>query len=303
MAGSLGVEAPGGRRRGGRGVAGRHGARDADAGGTGPVQEAGHEVAGLAGDADVPGRRVRRHDLGAQSTPAWTPRPGRWARPAGCRAPRTGRPASASSAGPPRRPPRSPAVVRNAARTPFAAAARSRSGLAALGVHTKIRSAAPVGQLLAASAGVDPEHRGAVAVGGEHLAAVAGGQDVVQAHEAELARVGRGPGDHDPAGLEQGPEVLRGLGAVGPCGVTHGSPRRELHQGVDGDRPAVVDDERVEVDGHDPWPVVGAGAPRRTGPAGPAPALAAVHRWLAPELPEQRLGGRARRSSPRRPAR
>ena len=50
----------------GGGVPGRHGAADADARGARQVEEAGHEVAALAGDADAAGRRERGDHLGAQ---------------------------------------------------------------------------------------------------------------------------------------------------------------------------------------------------------------------------------------------
>ena len=58
------VEVVGDRHR--RRVAGRHGPADADPARPRHVHEARHEVAALAGHADAPGRRVRRHDLGAQ---------------------------------------------------------------------------------------------------------------------------------------------------------------------------------------------------------------------------------------------
>ena len=54
-----------GDRDGGR-VAGRNGAADADTGGARQVHEARHEVPALARHRDPAGRRVRRHDLGAQ---------------------------------------------------------------------------------------------------------------------------------------------------------------------------------------------------------------------------------------------
>src|SRR5690606_36314554 len=57
---------------------------------------------------------------------------------------------------------------------------------------------------------VEAEDLGAVPVGGEHPPLVATGEDDVEAHEAELAGVGRGARDDDAAGLEQGPELLLG---------------------------------------------------------------------------------------------
>src|SRR5205807_9538158 len=53
----------------------------------------------------------------------------------------------------------------------------------------------------------DVEHRGAFEVGGEHLAAVAGGEDVVQRDEAELAGMTRRAGDDDPLRVEQRCEI------------------------------------------------------------------------------------------------
>ena len=82
--------------------------RDADTGRPGVVEEARHEVAALAGDADPAGRRVRGDDLGAQrggrADDALTVRTGEQdAELVGER-----RPAPARRAGPRRRPRRSP---------------------------------------------------------------------------------------------------------------------------------------------------------------------------------------------------
>ena len=59
-------------------------------------------------------------------------------------------------------------------------------------------------------------------------------------HEPELAGVGRHAGDEDAPRLEQRLERRR-----------VDAPSRHLHQRVDGDRPAVDDDQRVEVGAHD----------------------------------------------------
>ena len=71
-------------------------------------------------------------------------------------------------------------------------------------------------------------------------ALVPAGQDVVEGDEAELAGVGRGAGDDDPRGLEQRLEP-----------ADHRSRSGHLDQGVDGHRPAVDDDQRVEVGADD----------------------------------------------------
>ena len=54
---------------------------------------------------------------------------------------------------------------------------------------------------------LDAEHLLTLQVRAVHAARVSAGEQVVQRHESELARVARRAGDEDPARFEQGPEL------------------------------------------------------------------------------------------------
>ena len=111
-------------------------------------------------------------------------------------------------------------------------------------VDLAVRQVVDVGHRLHA------EDLGAVAVGGEDLALVAAGQDVVEADEAELARVGRGAGHEHAAGLEQRPEPIVAMVGRSPW---RSSPH--LHERVHRDRAPVDDEQRVEVGRGDVGPL------------------------------------------------
>jgi hypothetical protein len=104
----------------------------------------------------------------AHSDAGWTPRPGRWARRE-----------HAELVGQRHQLVLGPTLVARLAvagrgdergADPLAAQSRSSCGLALAGVHTKTRSASPVGQVEDGGHGGDAEHLGALAVGGEDLA-------------------------------------------------------------------------------------------------------------------------------------
>ena len=97
-----------------------------------------------------------------------------------------------------------------------------------------------VGQVVDVGDHRDAEHVARLAAPAVDRALVAGGEDVVEAHEAELARVGRHAGDEHAPRLEQRLEQ-----------PPDRPPSGHLHQGVDRNRPAVDDDQRVQVGAHD----------------------------------------------------
>ena len=98
--------------------------------------------------------------------------------------------------------------MRNAARTPRRAHARSSSGFARRGRAHEHEVPRPVGEVVDRCDGLDAEHRRRLEVRRADLARVARREDVVQRDEPELARVGRRPGDDHAARLEQRGESL-----------------------------------------------------------------------------------------------
>ena len=109
----------------------------------------------------------------------------------------------------------------------------------------------PVRQVVDVGDGADAEHLLALQVGAEDTSLVAAGEEVVQRHEPELARVRRGAGDDDPLGLEQGSELLGRRRRSRRAGVKP-IPTADLDEGVDGHRRTVGrDDQRVDVDADD----------------------------------------------------
>ena len=168
-----------------------------------------------------------------------------------------------------------------AACTPLAAAWRSTSGLAAGRRAHEDQVGGAVGDLVDRAEGGTPEDVDAFAVGGEDLALVAVGEDVVEGDEAELAGVGRGAGHDDAAWVEQRPEVV--LGGHQRCSEGLG----QLDQGVDRDRPPSTIIRGFRSTEHRPGIALG-GVRQRQQHGGQR---VAVDRRLAAERPEQGLGG------------
>ena len=166
--------------------------------------------------------------------------------------------------------------MRNAARTPLAAHLRSR-----LDVRLRRRAhehevGLALRQVVDVGHGVDAEHRRAFEVGGEDVALVAGGEEVVQRDEPELAGVRRRAGDDDALRIEERAEV--------PLVAAHDA---HLDQRVDGHGHAVDDDQRIHVGARD----LGM-RDRGVGQADEhVDQLAAVDRRLAAERAEQPLRG------------
>ena len=132
-------------------------------------------------------------------------------------------------------------------------------------------------------------------VGGEHLALVAVGEDVVEGHEPELARMGRRPGHHDPLRVEQRSKrsahprsvhrdwrLPANLGEQNRASGSLSSTRASTAIGL-----AVDDDERVEVD-RDQLRMGDRGVIERHQHVDDG---VAIDRRLAAELAEQRLRG------------
>ena len=120
------------------------------------------------------------------------------------------------------------------------AQARSSSRLAVAGRADEHEVDLAVGQVVDARRTVlMPSTVLALQVGGEHLAAVAAGQHVVQRDEAELAGMRGRSRDHHAARLEQGEELRVGRRGPRPRRLGGARPRLDLHQRVDGDRAAV----------------------------------------------------------------
>ena len=145
-----------------------------------------------------------------------------------------------------------------------------------------------VGQLGDVGDGADAEHLLALQVGAEHPALVAGGEEVVQGHEAELAGVRGGAGDEHAAGLEQGAELLGGrCRAGGRRRLRHARRRPRRARRRRPAEPSGVDDQRVDVDADDVGALGGDAAEgdERRGEG------VAVDRRLAAELVEQALRG------------
>ena len=127
----------------------------------------------------------------------------------------------------------------NAARTPLAAQARSRSGLAAAGVQTKTRSASPSGRSSIDAHGVARRApRAPSRLVAKTLPAVAGGEDVVEARRSRTC-----PG----GSTRRRRSRPAGRTAPGSARSVRRSASSDLDQRVDGHRLAVDDDERVEV--------------------------------------------------------
>ena len=94
-----------------------------------------------------------------------------------------------------------------------------------------------VGQVVDVGDGLDAEHLLTLQVGAEHAAGVPAGEQVVERHEPELARVARGAGDQHAAWLEQRPELLVGRWLPSRPGLIVGPRCRvDLDERVDGDR-------------------------------------------------------------------
>ena len=193
----------------GGGVAGGHGPADADARELGVVLERADEVARLAGDADVAGRRERTDDLGAQPGgrrhDALTVGAGQQdAELVGERhqvglgrealLPRLAVPGGGDEG----------------RRDALLGAGAQQVGVGGRGRAHEDEVDLAVGQVVDVGDRLHAEHLGAVAVGGEDLALVAAGQDVVQADEPELARVGGRARRRGRRGARTGPGTARG---------------------------------------------------------------------------------------------
>ena len=233
----------------GCGVAGRHRTADADAGGAGMVEEARHEVAGLAGDADRTLRRVRGDDLEAhvdrRAHDALPVRPGQEDPEFVGERDQVGLRRDAGLA--------CLAVARGGEERRLHALGGARPQQVGVGrgggAHEDEVDLA-VGQRLDVGDGVDPEHVLTLEVRAEDLAAVAVGEQVVQRDEAELPRVGGCPGDEHAARLEQRSELL--VGRARPQRRLSRFRIADLDETVHGDQVARrLDDERVDVDAAD----------------------------------------------------
>src|SRR5207344_2408582 len=81
----------------------------------------------------------------------------------------------------------------------------------------------PRGEVVDRGHRFDTEDRPTLAVRGVDLAGIALAEDVVQRDEAELARMARGTGNDDSAGVEQRPELLRPRTGCGHVTSTNAS--------------------------------------------------------------------------------
>ena len=143
--------------------------------------------------------------------------------------------------------------MRNAARTPLAAHARSSSGFAAAGRAHEHEVGRAVGQVVDRRDRLDAEHLGAVEVRGEHAALGSPRRGCCAGSRSRTCPGGSTrPATSTPRGSNRAREAASVVTAL--TRVDH------LDQGVDGDRPAVDDDQRVEVDRH-----ARRGGPRRGG--------------------------------------
>jgi hypothetical protein len=132
-----------------------------------------------------------------------------------------------------------------------------------------------------------PEHLGALAVHREDGAPVSEAEQVVEGDRAELSRMARHARDHHAARVEERAEALEQ-----PRGIERRSRRRrrrggraDLHQGVDGDRKSLADDQRVQVDAAH----VGAFQPEASETDEEARQRVTIDRGLAAEPAEEHL--------------
>ena len=106
-----------------------------------------------------------------------------------------------------------------------------------------------VGDLRHVGDGLYAEYDFGIEVGAVDRPAVSRRQEVVQRHESELAGVRRGPGDDDPAWLEQGGKLFGGWWRPTPARRHRRSVGAQLDKGVDGDGATIGGDlQRVHVD-------------------------------------------------------
>ena len=265
-------------------VAGRDGPADADAAGAGVVHERRHEVAGLAGHADAPGRRVGRHDLGAQRRRG---RDDALAVGPDDQDARARRPAPPARPGPgaPRRPPRRSRPRRGRRPgCPWPPPSRSRSGLVDAGVHTNTRSASPSGTSSSDGTVSMPSTGVRLAVGGE-----------------DLALRSRRPGccggrrSRTCPGWVEAPATTtpRGSNRARNCSARSARSRHAPRPGRRRRRHAVDHDERVEVGRHE----VGRRPRRRADrPTSTSTSRSRSTAGSPRNGAEQRLGGAGRRS-------
>ena len=233
------------------------------------------------------GRRVGRHDLGAQvgrcAHDALSVRTGEQdAELVGERHQFVLRAADLR-----RRPRRSRRDVRNAARDALGRARAQQVGVRGGGradeheVDRVVRELGDVGD------GLDAEHLLALEVGAVHAARVPAREQVVQRHEAELARVGRCPGDQHASWARTGRGTARRWGGAG-CG---GPLRR--HGVPISTRPSTATSEPsgCTISGlMSTLATSGRSAARRPSPTISSTQLLAVDRRLASERAEQLLG-------------
>ena len=130
-----------------------------------------------------------------------------------------------------------------------------RAGPQQLDVHRRGRAhehevGAAVGDLAHVAQAGAPEDLAALSVHGEDFTVVPEAQQVVQGGEAKLARVGRGPGNRDAAGVEQRPKALED-GRIGRrrrgASRLHGVVSSEHHERIHRHGRAAANDERVHV--------------------------------------------------------